>query len=63
MNIRRIGLGVFAGVAAFVLGFEIGMGIYVQEPFLLVIPTEMFAGAFPRLRAWFPQTQSSLTDR
>lgn len=53
MNFRHIGLGVIAGIGAFVIGFTIGMSVYMVEPCGLVIPGEFFAGAFPGLRAWF----------
>lgn len=56
MDIRNIGIGVFAGVAAFVIGFGIGMNIVMLEPLGLFIPLEVFAGAFPGLRAWFPSS-------
>lgn len=52
MNLRHIVIGVAAGTGAFVIGFEIGMSIYVLEPFVLFLPAEVFAGAFPGLRAW-----------
>lgn len=53
MDIRNISIGVFAGVAAFVVGFGIGMNIFMLEPLGLFLPLEAFAGAFPGLRAWF----------
>ena len=53
MNLRNIGIGVAAALVAFVIGFEIGMSIYILEPSGFFLPGEVFAGAFPGLRAGF----------
>lgn len=53
MDFRHIGIGVIAGIAAFVIGFTVGMSVYTVEPCGLLIPSEFFAGAFPGLRSWF----------
>ena len=49
----RILTGVFAALFAFLIGFQIGMAVYMLSPLGILIPTEVFAGAFPRLRAFF----------
>jgi len=46
-SVRRILEGVLAGLAAFYVGFHIGMAIYVFVPIGIFFPTEVFAGAFP----------------
>jgi hypothetical protein len=52
-SIRRILTGVFFGCLAFFIGFHIGMAIYTLTPIGLIIPTDIFAGAFPGVRAAF----------
>lgn len=51
MSFRDYSLGVAAGILAFLLGFAIGMNIYYLEPCGLLVPSELFAGAFPVLRS------------
>lgn len=48
---RNVGIGVAAGLVAFMIGFEIGISIYMLEPSGLFLPSEVLAGAFPGLRA------------
>jgi hypothetical protein len=50
-HLRSIGIATLAGLVAFVIGFELGMNIYLLEPAGLLVPSEYFAGAFPGLRA------------
>ena len=44
--------GVTAVVVGFLIGFQIGMSIYMLEPSAVFLPGEVIAGAFPGLRAW-----------
>ncbi len=53
MNLRSIVIGVVAAIVAFLIGFAVGMSIYTLQPCGLVLPSEVFAGAFPGLRAGF----------
>jgi hypothetical protein len=51
MNLRNIGIGIVAALVAFLIGFAVGMSIYCLEPSGFFLPGEVFAGAFPGLRA------------
>jgi hypothetical protein len=52
-SIRRILTGVSCGCLAFFIGFHIGMAVYTLTPLGLIIPTDIFAGAFPGVKAAF----------
>ena len=52
-SIKRIAVGVFAGCFAFFIGFQIGMAVFTLTPIGLVVPADIFNGAFPGVKAAF----------